>query len=157
MSITTTSFLMLLLQFPGQQFHDEPLDMHRALPLTNLIKQFLSNEDDELTNYECNNCSSWQRATKTYQICRYPEVLCIRIGHKRNDNSVIENLVEYLFTGLQLTKIDKSSPPCYFKLIAAVNHQHSANNKGHYTAVTRNHTTNTWCEYDNDNVQRIKF
>jgi uncharacterized UBP type Zn finger protein len=65
-SVTTTPFLTLILQFPGQQFHEEPLDMRRAISITNLIEHFLSKQDDELTNYECNNCPTRQRATKTY-------------------------------------------------------------------------------------------
>lgn len=156
-SVTTTPFLTLILQFPVQQFHEEPLDMRKAISITNLIEHFLSKQDDELTNYECNNCPTRQRATKTYVICHYPEILCIVIGRKRNDYSVIENPVQYPFTGLELTNIDASIPPCYFKLFAAVNHQPSSEDKGHYTAVTRDHTTNTWFEYDDDNVQRIKF
>ena len=159
-SITTNSFMTLPLQFPGEHFHEDPLDMRRAISLMDMIRHFQYNEDDELTDYDCDHCSSRQRATKTYRICRYPEVLCIRIGRKRNDNSVIQNPVQYPFTGLQLTNIEdfsRADEPCYFKLIAAVNHQPSTNDRGHYTAVTKHNATNTWCEYNDDNVRKIKF
>ena len=41
--------------------------------------------------------------------------------------------------------------------LLTVNHQPKSNNKGHYTAVTKHQTTNSWFEYDDDDVHRINF
>jgi hypothetical protein len=38
-----------------------------------------------------------------------------------------------------------------------LNHEPVTNDRGHYTAVTKHQSTNTWCEYNSDVVHRIKF
>jgi len=63
-------------------------------------------------------------------------------------------------TGLELNDVDISNgtaEQCVFNLITAVNHDPATNDRGHYTAVTKHQSTNTWCEYNDDVVYRIKF
>jgi len=158
-SQTVTSFFPLDLQFPSQHFHNEPIDMRRAISITDLMEHFCYGEE-ELISYACRHCTERQHATKTSRICCYPKILCIRIGRTRADNSLIDNPVEFPLTGLQLHHFDISNTPekvGVFNLIAAVNHELRGNNEGHYTAVSKHQTTNTWYEYDDHRVCRIKF
>ena len=152
--------MSLQLQFPYQHFHDVAMNTRMTISLIDLIRHFQCNDDDELTNYDCAHCIGRQRATKTYRICHYPDILCIRIGRVRNDNSIIKNPVQYPLTGLEVNDVDESNgtaEQCVFNLIAAVNHEPATNDRGHYTAVTKHQSTNTWCEYNDDVVHRIKF
>jgi hypothetical protein len=80
------SFMSLPLQFPYQNFHDNANDTKKTISLIDLIHHYQCDDDDDVTNYECANCLDRQRATKTYRICRYPAILCIRIGHRKSSS-----------------------------------------------------------------------
>ena len=161
-TIKQDSFISLPLQFPYQNFHDNANDTKKTISLIDLFHHYQCDDDDFIPNYECAFCLDRQQATKTYRICKYPPILCIRIGRMRNDRSIIENPVLYPLTGLELNDDlrDSNTTPvgkCVYNLIAAVNHQPKSDGKGHYTAVTKHQTTNSWFEYDDDDVHRINF
>jgi hypothetical protein len=44
-----------------------------------------------------------------------------------------------------------------YNLIATINHRASKKNDGHFMAVGKSPTSGSWCKYNNDNMNLVKF
>jgi ubiquitin C-terminal hydrolase len=84
-------FSKLLVQFPGS--HHEATLTNQKSTLNSLIEHHFEQED--LPDYDCITCGRRTLATRRVQISRYLIILCIVLGHKKNDNTRITSAVGY--------------------------------------------------------------
>ncbi len=158
-SITTwvKPFSKLLLQFP--ESHHKATPTNRKCTLNSLIDYYHIRQED-LPDYHCNYCGKRTLATRHVWISWYPVILCIVPGCKKNDDTRITPAVDYPVWDLDPYTIfgsHEGTVDSKYNLIATVTHRAGKQNDGHYTAVSKSPTSESWYKYDNNNDYLVKF
>jgi hypothetical protein len=147
-----------MLQF--SESHHDATPTNWKCTLNCLIEHYHFGQED-LPNYDCQFCGKRTLATRRIQISRYPVILCIVLGGKKNDDTRIILAVDYLVWDLNPCTIfgsHEGTVDSKYNLIATVNqHKSSKTNDGHYTVVNKSSTSGSWYKNDNDIVNLVKF
>lgn len=100
--------------------------------------------------YYCSHCKSYQNATKTFSIFRYPNILMIHLK-RFNYNSLFGSKLNNHVELINELKLDDNK----YQLKAVINHQGSSLSSGHYTCYTR--YENQWYECNDSNTNKVEL
>ena len=124
---------------------------------------------DKDNQWYCSKCKAHKQATKKMELFKLPEILILHLKRFKTSrigsigslyfpagSTKINSFVEFPIEELDMKLFSKkNNEKSKYELIGVSNHFGEMNG-GHYTAFCKNHFMDSWLEFDDTRVSRIK-
>ncbi len=152
-STTEIPFRELMLNFP-EEHHTGDVDCTLKYLFHHHYGQ------NKINDYQCDVCTRLTLAHQCTVISQFPKILCIHLGRKKPDGTIINSHVANHVLGnpVSCLKLSHEDVGSQYDLLGTVHHKaKKRGNSGHYTAVCKSQVSNVWYKYDDHQVHAETF